>query len=69
MALNLETKGKTKLRPFMMHAFEQMWESQEKVVETVGMRMIALSGVVRDLERGTWDRKDAVEDMGTVGQR
>ena len=55
---------KTELRPFMMEAFHETWERQEDAKRRVGERIKILDEEVRALERETWDREGAVEDMG-----
>ncbi|EKD21092.1 hypothetical protein MBM_00205 [Drepanopeziza brunnea f. sp. 'multigermtubi' MB_m1] len=55
---------KTAIQPFMMKAFEQTWAEQQAEQSRVEKRVQELEGSVRDLEKETWDRVDAVEDMG-----
>jgi hypothetical protein len=57
---------KTEIRPFMMDAFQETWEMQEEAKRRVGRRIEELDGVVRELERGSWDREGAVEDLGSA---
>ncbi|CAL3965065.1 unnamed protein product [Diplocarpon coronariae] len=56
--------NKTMIRPFMMKAFEQTWAEQQAETYRVGKRIQELESIVRDIEKGTWDRQDAMEDMG-----
>lgn len=57
---------KTEVRPFMMDAFHETWERQEDAKRKVARRIEELDGVVRELEKGSWDREGAVEDMGSA---
>ncbi|KAK2630365.1 hypothetical protein QTJ16_001185 [Diplocarpon rosae] len=60
-------KGKkTTIKPFMMKAFEQTWAEQQAETARVGKRIKELDSIVREIEQNTWDREDAVEDMGQV---
>jgi hypothetical protein len=56
--------AKVSVRPFMMEAFRQVWEEQElekkRTIETIQ----EIEEAVGKLEKETWDREDAVEDMG-----
>lgn len=56
------------IMPFMMRAFEQTWEAQEKVRENAAKRIEELDGIVTGLEKETWDRPDAVEDLGAASK-
>jgi hypothetical protein len=57
---------KTELPPFMMDAFQETWERQEEAKKVAGERIEELDRVVRELETGSWDRADAVEDLGSA---
>lgn len=57
---------KRTIMPFMMKAFEQTWKAQEETKRRVAKRIEELEGTVRQLEEETWDRADAVEDLGTA---
>ncbi|PBP24358.1 hypothetical protein BUE80_DR004688 [Diplocarpon rosae] len=58
-------KGKkTMIKPFMMEAFAQTWAEQQAETARVGNRIKELDSIVREIEQNTWDREDAVEDMG-----
>jgi len=58
-------KGKkTVLRPFMLDAFKETWRLQEEAKRVYSERVAQLLGRVRQLEEESWDREDAVEDMG-----
>lgn len=55
---------KTPLKPFMIDVFRDTWRLQEEAKRTNSERVVRLLERVRGLERDTWDREDAVEDMG-----
>jgi Thioesterase-like superfamily len=57
---------KTELRAFMMDAFHETWEKQEEAKRRVGESIGVLDEEVRTLERESWDREGAVEDLGSV---
>ncbi|KAH7395830.1 thioesterase-like superfamily-domain-containing protein [Cadophora sp. MPI-SDFR-AT-0126] len=57
-------KRKATIRPFMLKAFEQTWAEQEAEKIRVEKRIREIENAVRNIEQATWDRKDAVEDMG-----
>ncbi|KAI6903713.1 hypothetical protein KC318_g12181 [Hortaea werneckii] len=59
---------KTALRPFMLDVFKDTWQLQEEAKRKNSARVYGLLDRVRQLEQESWDRKDAVEDMG-AGQR
>ncbi|PBP29001.1 hypothetical protein BUE80_DR000058 [Diplocarpon rosae] len=60
-------KGKkTTIKPFMMKAFEQTWAEQQAETARVEKRIKELDSIVREIEQNTWDREDALEDMGQV---
>lgn len=48
-------------RPFILEAFQETWELQEKTKEEMRKRAEWVEGQVRALEKASWDRKDAVE--------
>jgi hypothetical protein len=58
---------KIAVREFMMRAFEKTWREQREEEERVRRRVEEVEGVVRELERGCWDKEGAVEDMGSGG--
>lgn len=58
---------KTSIMPFMMRAFTETWEAQEEARRRAAERIEELEGAVRQLEMDTWDRVDAVEDLGAAG--
>lgn len=57
---------KIPMRPFMKDAFEQTWREQEEAKRMNGKKIEALENIVRELEKETWDREDAVEEIGGV---
>lgn len=61
-------KGKkTALPPFMENAFRDTWELQEESRRRNVERVNGLLGEVRELEKESWDREGAVEDLGSAG--
>lgn len=59
-------KGKKgPLKPFMLKAFQETWRLQEEAKRKNSARVNSLLERVRALEKATWDRPDAVEDMGS----
>ncbi|KAF4556330.1 Hypothetical protein D9617_1g082060 [Elsinoe fawcettii] len=56
---------KAPLKPFMVDAFRETWRLQEEAKKANSNRVLDLLERVRNLEQETWDRPDAVEDMGT----
>ncbi|KAK4157536.1 thioesterase-like superfamily-domain-containing protein [Chaetomidium leptoderma] len=57
-------QGKASMPGFMLDQFEKTWELQEQETLRARMRIFGLHGAVADLESETWNRPDAVEDMG-----
>ncbi|EGC41350.1 conserved hypothetical protein [Histoplasma capsulatum var. duboisii H88] len=55
------------LPPFMMDQFRTLWELQEASKRTWGVKVKEIEARVRRLETASWDRPDAVEDMGSSG--
>jgi hypothetical protein len=56
---------KAPLKPFMLEKFRETWQLQEQAKQTYSKRVTDLIRRVRDLEKTSWDRPDAVEDMGS----
>ncbi|PMD50061.1 uncharacterized protein K444DRAFT_604507 [Hyaloscypha bicolor E] len=56
---------KVNIRPFMMRAFEQTWRKQEEEKARVEKRIQEVESAVGELERETWNREGAVEDLGS----
>lgn len=59
---------KAPLLPFMVDAFRKTWKLQEEAKKANSDKVRALLDEVRALEQESWDRPDAVEDMGVAGQ-
>jgi hypothetical protein len=57
---------KAPLYPFMVEKFKQTWALQEQAKETYGHRVTDLIRRTRELEKDSWDRPDAVEDLGSA---
>ena len=57
---------KTPLRDFMVEKFQKIFDVQEETKKRNEMRVQGLLQRVERLEKETWDRKDAKEDMGTA---
>ena len=53
--------------PFMLKQFQSTWRLQEEAKITWQGRIEDINEKVRALETGSWDRPDAVEDMGSAG--
>ncbi|KAF4768534.1 hypothetical protein HAV15_002274 [Penicillium sp. str.  len=54
--------------PFVMEQFETMWRQQEQEEVNWRQRIADIETRVRNLELGSWDRADAVEDNGSASQ-
>ncbi|TKA65706.1 hypothetical protein B0A55_11129 [Friedmanniomyces simplex] len=54
------------LPPFMLDVFRETWKLQEEARARNSERVTRLLEDVRRLEQGTWDKSDAVEDMGSA---
>lgn len=59
------TAKKSPLPPFMIDKFRQTFELQEEAREKNSARVRSLLGRVRELEKSSWDRPGAVEDVGS----
>jgi hypothetical protein len=55
----------SELPQFMLDQFRQTWELQEDAKRVNAQRIADIEANVRALETGSWDREDAVEDMGS----
>lgn len=55
---------KITLPPFMLEAFEDLHKLQAETKERNTRRVLKILEDVRQLEKDTWDRADAKEDMG-----
>ena len=60
------SKGKkTTFKPFMLEILQETWRLQEEAKRVNRDRVQDLDDRVRRLELESWDREDAVEDMGS----
>jgi hypothetical protein len=59
---------KAPLLPFMVDAFRKTWKLQQEAKKANSDKVRALLDEVRALEQESWDRADAVEDLGSAGQ-
>ncbi|KAK3995595.1 thioesterase-like superfamily-domain-containing protein [Cladorrhinum sp. PSN332] len=57
---------KTSMPDFMLELFNETWEMQEAEETRARTRIWELINAVEKLEKETWDREDAVEDMGSA---
>lgn len=57
------------LPPFMVDQFKAIWDLQEEAKRTWQQRIMEIEDQVRTLELESWDREDAVEDMGSAAKR
>ncbi|KAI2056845.1 hypothetical protein LOZ43_003361 [Ophidiomyces ophidiicola] len=60
-------KKVSELPQYMIDQFRHTWELQQEAKRTNRQRMQEIDDRIRDLEVQSWDRKGAVEDMGSVG--
>ena len=58
------TAGKAAMPAFMREVFDETYTLQQKEMARARQRIWALIEAVEGLENETWNRKDAVEDMG-----
>ena len=59
--------AKSPLRDFMVEKFQETFELQEKAKSRNERRIRDLLERLETLEKGSWNRADAVEDIGSVG--
>lgn len=57
---------KATLPPYMLEQFHQIWELQESAKKENFARIQAIEDEVRYLEKQSWDRPDAKEDLGSA---
>ncbi len=57
---------KTAVPPFVLDVFRDTWRLQEEETRRARGRIRDLAGEVESLEKETWDREDAVEDLGAA---
>jgi hypothetical protein len=55
---------KAALKPFMLDKFKETWLLQEQAKQTYSKRITELLRRVQNLEKDSWDKPDAVEDVG-----
>ncbi|KAK0636383.1 thioesterase-like superfamily-domain-containing protein [Bombardia bombarda] len=58
--------GKTSMPPFMVDLFHDTYRLQQDEMIKARTRIWDLIEAVRTLEKETWDREDAVEDVGST---
>lgn len=61
------TASKTTAPPFVRDVFSSTWEKQEEAIRASRTRIWQLIKQVEEIEKETWDREDAVEDLGASG--
>lgn len=54
------------LPAFVKNQFKTMWAKQQEAKKTWQQRILDIEEDVRQLEAASWDRPDAVEDMGAA---
>lgn len=59
---------KTAVPPFVQEVFQNTFRSQEEETSRSRTRIWQLIKEVEELEKETWDREDAVEDLGAAGK-
>ncbi|KAJ8116768.1 hypothetical protein ONZ43_g4365 [Nemania bipapillata] len=59
---------KTVLPGFMLDVLRDTWQRQQKQADWARSRIWGLLKEVETLEKETWDREDAVEDLGGAGK-
>jgi hypothetical protein len=60
--------GKTAMPDYMVALFGETFRLQEQETRRARLRIWGLIAEVEELERETWDREDAVEDVGQAGK-
>ena len=58
---------KVPLQPFMVESFQNTFKKQEQAKDKQSSRIHRLTEQVRQLEKESWDRPDAKEDLGSSG--
>ena len=53
---------------FMVNQLIETWELQEQAKQRYGNNVTDLISRVRELEKGSWDRPDAKEDLGSASK-
>jgi acyl-CoA thioesterase FadM len=59
-------RKKAPLPDFMVDVLRAEWDEQQRGVKQARHETDVLKGLVRKVEKETWDREDAVEDMGSA---
>ncbi|EGP83549.1 unnamed protein product [Zymoseptoria tritici ST99CH_3D1] len=59
---------KTPLQPWMLKVLQKTWDLQEEAKRVNSQRVHSILDRVRKLETDSWDREDAVEDMGSASK-
>lgn len=54
---------------FMLEQFRRTWELQEEAKRVNRIKVQEIDARVKALEAGSWDREDAVEDMGSAASQ
>lgn len=57
---------KAAMPPWMAEVFKETWRLQEEAKRVNSERVWGLLERVRELESQSWDREDAVEDLGSA---
>lgn len=60
------TASKTQMPEFVRKVLTDIWRQQLQETALTRMRIWELVAAVERLEKQTWDREDAVEDLGSV---
>ncbi|KAI1849504.1 hypothetical protein JX265_012755 [Neoarthrinium moseri] len=58
--------SKTTMPPFVLGVFQDTWQRQVDEMARARQRIWQLVGEVESLEKETWNREDAVEDLGAA---
>ncbi|KAL1602659.1 hypothetical protein SLS60_006076 [Paraconiothyrium brasiliense] len=57
---------KSAMKPFMVEKLQQTFELQERAKKAYGNKALELVRRVQALEKSSWDRPDAKEDLGSA---
>ena len=57
---------KATISGYIKQGFEKVWEEQEAERRRANKRISEVEEMVKRLEKDSWDRPDAVEDMGSA---
>ena len=63
---NYDTKKKEPVPEFVRNVLRDTWKQQSDEVQRACARIRELTAQVEGLEKETWNREDAVEDMGSA---